>query len=125
VTANLYAAWIAFFLGSLAGLVSGVFFHRESWLGGYGSWSRRMVRLGHIAWFGIGILNLAFALTVRVFGIEGNAGATSVLLIVGVVTMPLVCYLSAFRAAYRHLFAVPALSVLVGIALFVWRLVAT
>lgn len=125
MTANLYAAWIAFFLGSLAGLVSGVFFHRESWLGGYGSWSRRMVRLGHIAWFGIGILNLAFALTVRVFGIEGNAGATSVLLIVGVVTMPLVCYLSAFRAAYRHLFAVPALSVLVGIALFVWRLVAT
>ena len=125
MTANLYAAWIAFFLGAVAGLVSGVFFHRESWLGGYGSWSRRMVRLGHIAWFGIGILNLAFALTVRVFGIEGNAGATSVLLIVGVVTMPLVCYLSAFRAAYRHLFAVPALSVLVGIALFVWRLVAT
>jgi hypothetical protein len=124
MTANLHAAWISFLFGALAGLFSGLFFHREGWLGGYGSWRRRMVRLGHIAFFGIGILNLAFALTVRALGLEVGLGVSSALLIVGAVTMPLVCYLSAFRIAFRLLFAVPALSVVIAVALFVRRMLA-
>lgn len=120
--ANLYTAWLAFLLGSLAGLFTGLFFHREDWLGGYGTWPRRMIRLGHIAFFGLGLLNLAFVLTVRTLGLEGGIALSSILFIVGAVTMPLVCYLSALRAAFRHLFAVPALSVTVAIAAFLWRM---
>ena len=41
-----------------------MFFHGEDWLGGYGSWRRRMLRLGHISMIGTGLLNLAFALSV-------------------------------------------------------------
>ncbi len=123
-TTNLYAAWTGFLLGSLAGLVPGLFFHREDWLGGYGSWQRRMVRLAHVAYFGIGILNLAFALTARSLEIAHGTALPSALLIIGAITMPAVCYLSAFKMAYRQLFAVPALSVTIGVAVFLWRMLA-
>lgn len=121
---NLLAAWIGFFLGALAGMASGLFFHEETWLGGYGSWRRRMIRLGHIAFFGVGFLNLGFALTARGLGLTTGLGLASALLIVGAATMPAVCYLSAWRKPFRNLFAVPALSVTAGLGLFLWRILA-
>ena len=121
---NIYAAWIGFLLGCLAGVVPGLFFHDKDWLGGYGSWARRMIRLAHIAFFGIGLLNLSFALTVRTLGFETGLQTTSVLLIVGAVAMPLVCYLCAWKQVFRHLFFIPAMSVTVGIGFFVWRIFA-
>ncbi|HMF37455.1 MAG TPA: hypothetical protein VKF17_12475, partial [Isosphaeraceae bacterium] len=60
---NLTVAWLAILLGLISGTLLGLFFHREDWLGGYGSWRRRMLRLGHISFFGTGLLNLSFALS--------------------------------------------------------------
>ena len=48
ITFNLWAAWIGIIAGMLSGAALGLFFHEESWLGGYGSWPRRLLRLGHI-----------------------------------------------------------------------------
>lgn len=118
---NFYAAWIAFLLGGLAGAITGLYFHGENWLGGYGSWRRRMIRLGHIAFFGLGLINLAFALSVAVFPVPSGTTLPSVLLLIGAATMPLVCYLSAVKAAFRHLFFIPALATVGGIAAFLWR----
>ena len=122
--ANLYACWIGVLLGILAGAVQGLFFHREDWLGGYASWPRRMVRLGHISFFGLAFINLAFVVTVRMLEGPGWSALPSVLLIIGAATMPLCCYLSAWRPALRHLFPVPVLSTASGVAftLFSWVL---
>jgi len=122
VTINLYAAWIGFLLGAIAGAITGSFFDRETWLGGYADWRRRMVRLGHIALFGIGLLNLGFFLTVESLGMRAGVRLPGYLLVVGAVTMPLLCYLSAYRKGFRHLFFVPAGAVTLALALFVWRL---
>jgi len=119
---NLYAAWFGFGLGCLAGSISGLFFYREKWLGGFASWPRRMLRLAHIAFFGIGFLNLAFALTCRTLELESGVTVPSVLLIVGAVTMPLVCYLSAWKPFFRHIFFIPAVSVILAIAFFLWEI---
>ena len=123
MTINLLAAWISFLLGGLAGAASGLFFRGEDWLGGYGSWRRRMTRLGHISFFGIGLLNLSFALSARALGLEEGLALPSALLVVGAVTMPLVCYLSAWKEGFAHAFVVPAGSVIVALGLFVGRLV--
>lgn len=122
MTINLYAAWIGFLLGALAGATSGLFFDRDDWLGGYADWRRRMVRLGHISFFGIGLLNLGFYLTVEAVGIQGGIRIPAILLMVGAVAMPLVCYLSAHRKGFRHLFFIPAGAVTLALALFTWRL---
>lgn len=123
MTANLYAAWIGFLLGCVAGIIPGLFFHRPDWLGGYASWPRRMLRLGHISFFGIGLLNLAFDLLLRAVPAPSGAGPAGALLLTGAVTMPLVCYLAAWRAGWRHLFFIPALAITVGVALACWSLV--
>jgi len=105
--------------GLIAGAVQGVAFHDENWMGGYGSWRRRLTRLGHIAFLGTGMLNLALALsamTARV-STESVRGA-SVLLLVGAVSMPVVCYLSAWCKPLRQMFFIPVLSLTVGCGWF-------
>jgi hypothetical protein len=119
---NIHAAWVGFLLGCLAGAVPGLFFHDKDWLGGYGSWQRRMIRLAHVAFFGLGFLNLSFALTARTLGLETGLRTSSVLLIVGAAAMPIVCYLSAWKQAFRHLFFIPVGTVTAGVGAFVWRL---
>jgi hypothetical protein len=121
---NLQAAWVGFLLGCVSGAATGLFFHDPNWLGGYASWERRMIRLGHISFFGIGLLNLFFALTARSLGMESGLETISRLLILAAATMPLVCYLSAWKKPFRHLFFIPALSATAGIAWFAWKVMA-
>lgn len=122
---NLQAAWIGIFLGFLAGAVPGLFFHNEDWLGGYGSWRRRMLRLAHISFFGLGIINAAFFLTLEhLVADAAGRGALiwpSRLLVAGAVAMPAVCYLSAWRKTYRHLFFIPVLCLVFGVGEMIWE----
>jgi len=119
---NLVAAWIGFLAGVISGIVPGLLFHGEEWMGGYGSWRRRLTRLGHISFFGIGFLNLAFALSVRSLGLEGGLALASGLFITGAVSMPLLCYLSAWKKSFRHLFFIPVVSLAGAISITLWKI---
>ena len=119
--ANLYVGWIAILIGLVAGAAIGSFFHREAWLGGYGSWRRRMLRLVHISLVGTGLLNLGFALSTASLEMVPAPRIASVLFIVGAVTMPAVCLLSAWRPSARRLFFIPVLSLVVATADFLCR----
>lgn len=112
---NLYAAWLGFAAGVASGAVAGLGFHDDRFAGGYDSWRRRLMRLGHIAFFGIGLLNLCLAATTLFpgWGDVPTWAATS--LASAVVLMPAVCFLSAWRKGFRHLFALPVLAVSAGI----------
>ena len=123
MTINIHAAWIGFLLGSIAGAIPGLFFYKSDWLGGYASWQRRMIRLGHIAFFGIGFLNLSFTLSARALGIVAGLAVPSALLVIGAAAMPTVCYLSAWKPAFRNLFFIPAGTISIAIALFAWRII--
>lgn len=118
---NLRAGWIAIFIGLLVGAVIGVYFHRADWLGGYGSWRRRMLRLAHISMVGTGLLNIAFALSAVALKIAAPPRVASILFIVGAVTMPTICALSAVRPAFRHLFFIPVASLLTAVAECIYR----
>jgi hypothetical protein len=97
----------------------GLFFWREDWLGGYGSWRRRLTRLAHVSFFGLGFINLAFALSVSQLALpRGTAlSAASFSLCLGAATMPIVCYLAAWKKPFRHLFFVPVAAVVAGVAI--------
>ena len=98
----------------------GLLFHKDTWLDGYGTWRRRLVRLAHISFFGIAFINLSFAFSVAHLKLTHPSGLTSSLLMIAAVCMPLVCYLAAWRKPLRHLFPIPALSLLIGISYFVF-----
>jgi hypothetical protein len=113
---NLWTGWVGILAGMLSGTAIGFFFHDERWLGGYTSWPRRLLRLGHVSFFGIAFLNIAFAATLHAIGEVPGARTASWLLVAGAVLMPAVCFLAAWRKPLRHLFFLPVAS-LTGAAL--------
>lgn len=120
--ANLLLGWVWIMLGMLSGAAIGLFFHRPDWLGGYGTWPRRMVRLGHISFFGTGFLNLMFAFTFTDRDGDSLLAVASTAWVVGAVAMPVVCFASAWRKPLRNLFFVPVIALLAGGTLTCWVL---
>ena len=122
VGANLVAGWIGIVLGFLSGLLLGSGFHREEWLGGYTSLTRRLYRLGHISFFGLAAANLLFYFTVKTSGLTGGPLLiASRCFIVGAISMPTCCVIMAHRPALRLLFAIPVVSLLVASVLTLWK----
>jgi hypothetical protein len=113
---NFWVGWVAILVGLLTGATLGMFFHREDWYGGYGSWRRRMLRLVHISMVGTGLLNLAFSFSVDFLALGHCPQIACLLFVVGAITMPTVCALSAWRISFRHLFFVPVLSLTLATA---------
>lgn len=115
---NLWAGWVGMLAGVASGAVIGLFFHREDWMGGYDSYRRRLTRLGHISFFGLGFINILFGLTLTVLHLTGDLLTIATWsLIVGAITMPTCCFLSAWHKPFRHLFPIPVVAVLTGIVL--------
>jgi hypothetical protein len=112
---NLVFAWGGILLGFLSGMVLGLFFHRENWLGGYASFKRRLYRLAHISFFGLGVVNLLFCLTVQNFSLAGPlVHFASLAFITGAIAMPVCCVVMAHFPKAHMIFAVPVLSLIAG-----------
>src|SRR5208283_5087244 len=113
---NLVSGWLGMLAGVLSGAIAGLFFYREDWMGGYASHRRRLTRLGHISFFGLGFLNLIFGATAGLLNLHGRSlQVASIALIVAAVTMPLCCFLTAWRVEFRHSFPIPVGAATVGI----------
>jgi len=122
--------WIQILLGMFSGAVMGLKFANENWLGGYGSWRRRMARLAHISFFGLALVNLAFFFSLFFYvHHEGRNEAllhtTVLMLLAGSVLMPTVCYLAAWRKPLRHLFALPVVCLIGGASLTIYMILFT
>ena len=119
IVSNMFAiAWIGMLLGVLSGALIGLFFHREDWMGGYNSFRRRLTRLGHISFFGLGFINFFFAISHHVAGVAtGCAIPAAIAFTVGAITMPTFCFLTAWKKPFRHFFFIPVISVATGIIL--------
>ena len=109
---NLWFGWCWIAVGLISGAILGLFFYDPNWLGGYGSWRRRMVRFGHISFLGTGLLNIAFVFTILLPDGHQLPAISGWLFIVGAVTMPLVCFLSAWRRSFRYMFPIPVASLI-------------
>lgn len=120
---NLYFGWLAIIFAILSGMLIGIYFHNENWLGGYSSFRRRMLRLGHISFFGIGTLNILYSFTVMSLKIEQEQNHyTGSLFLIALATMPTVCFLTAYKKHFRHLFFIPVLSLLAACLLLILKL---
>ena len=120
VKLHLWSAWVGVLAGMLSGAAMGLLFHPDDWLGGYNSWPRRMLRLGHISFFGIAFLNFAFVATVIVAAKPLYEWA-SPMLIAGAILMPTVCALAAWKKPLRHLFPLPVIRLASAVSIIVWQ----
>jgi hypothetical protein len=112
---NLAMAWLWVLGGFISGLALGTEFHREDWLGGYGSHRRRLYRLGHISFFGLGMVNFMFFLTAHLLSLNApRVTIAGLAFILGAASMPVCCVLMAHWPKLRMIFAIPVLSLVTG-----------
>ncbi len=112
--------WVWILVGFVTGLMLGLGFHRDDWLGGYGSFRRRLIRLGHISFLGLGLINILFALSGPRIALGPAALAfASWALVAGGITMPACCGLMAWRRGFYWGFGVPVACLLAGAGLTV------
>jgi hypothetical protein len=74
-----------------------------------------MVRLGHIALAALGMLNLLYSLSPWPPASDWRAEAAAVCFVIGGVTMPAVCFLTAWREPFRHLFFIPVTALVLAV----------
>jgi len=107
---NWYFGW-ASILGAFAtGAILGVFFYREDFLGGYDSFRRRILRLGHISQAALGMLNVLFAVSTNRSDQSFDGRVAAIAWVVGATAMPAVCFLTAWRVDFRRLFFIPVVA---------------
>jgi hypothetical protein len=113
---SLFVGWTSMIFGALSGAWIGLSFGDDRWGGGYPAFYRRMLRLGHIAFFGLGFVNILFALSILAAPISPMAArAAATAFAVAALTMSPCCFMTAWRRSFRHLFPVPVVSMLAGL----------
>jgi hypothetical protein len=120
---NRRVGWLCTCLGAASGLVMGLWSFDgplavPGWLGEYDQTARRLARLGHIAFFGLGILNVLLAAELR----RGALGprvrrAASWAMNFGNVFLPLTLFAAAAYRPLKYSMSVPALAVFVALVL--------
>lgn len=115
--------WFWIGLGGLSGALIGVRFRDEWFLGGYASWTRRLVRLGHIALFGTGLLAVMLAATLQRHDLgERWESVAAWCMVIGAVGMPAGCFLSAARPRVVPLFILPVVAMGASVTIVYVRL---
>jgi hypothetical protein len=127
---NRRIGWLSTCLGAGSGLIMGLWSFDgpvavPGWLGEYDQTARRLARLGHIAFFGLGILNLLVAGELKRIS-PGSWGrrTASWAMNFGNVFLPLTLFLAAAYRPFKYFMSVPAVAVFLALALIahgVWH----
>ena len=112
---NWQLGWWLVLLAFVTGAGLGLFFHRDDFLGGYNSFRRRIVRLGHIALAALGMLNVIFSYSPWPLPATAMGDSASLGFVVGGVAMPTVCFLTGWREGCRHLFFIPVVALMLAV----------
>jgi len=120
---NRRVGWLSTCWGVISGAILGLWsfdgpFPVPAWLGEYDQTSRRLARLGHIAFFGLGILNVLVAgeLGRARFGPWGRKAASWAMNF-GNVFLPLTLFAAAAYRPLKYGMGAPVLSVLLALVL--------
>ena len=113
---NILFGWAWMCVGFLAGMILGLRAEGEQWLGGYASVTRRYLRLAHVAFVALSIINILYGKELGTIDLPNHfKNIGSALMIFGAAGVPLACISAAFLRKTRYLLPVPAAAVLIGV----------
>ena len=114
---NVLFGWCWMCMGFIFGLILGMRAEGENWLGGYGSLKRRYLRLGHVAFIALSMINILYGKEIVTSVLPASiARAGSILMIFGAVGIPLTCITAVFFRKAKFFLPLPALAMLIGTA---------
>jgi hypothetical protein len=111
---NWLIGWVLILCSFFTGALLGLRFHRDDFLGGYNSFRRRILRLGHIALAALGTLNILYSL-------GPQEKIASIGLVAGGILMPAICFLTTWRPTFRRLFFLPVLCLITAVVCIIYR----
>lgn len=127
---NRRIGWTSAALGGITGLILGLWSFDgplpvPEFLGDYDDTSRRLARLGHIAFFGLGVLNLLTATQLERGGLaEKSPRVASWLMNFGNIFLPLTLFAASVYQPCKYLMPLPATAVTITMCLLAyssWR----
>ena len=108
---NILFGWCWINIGFIMGMVMGMKFKNPDWLGGYASWERRMLRLSHVAFIFLSILNIVYGHELaNVQMSETLKQLGSILIIIGAIGIPTIVFTAAFYKKILYWLAVPIIA---------------
>jgi len=117
---NIKFGWVWLLVGIFEAAFIGMFAFQEGWLGGYVSLTRRLVRLSHIAFMALSILNIIYGLCLEQLDFSlrlKKIGSYSMIL--AAIFMPTICLLSAINSFFQALFFLPVVFFLIAAIIMV------
>ncbi len=121
---NILFGWAWMCVGFLSGMILGLRAEGEQWLGGYASLTRRYLRLAHVAFVALYIINILYGKELGTIDLPNNFKTIgSALMIFGAAGVPLACISAAFLRKTRYFLPVPATAVLTGVIILLIGLV--
>jgi len=120
---SLAVAWASLATGAATGLLLGLWSFRgpvpvPAFLGEYDELPRRLLRLGHIAFFGLGMLNIMLSRHMASGSVRRSLGRVALgSMNFGNVLLPLTLILAAFIEPAKYLMSLPAAAVTVALVI--------
>ncbi len=123
---NRLVAWSGFCLGVLSGSLMGLWafggpIDPPIWIGDYDDTPRRLIRLAHISFFGIGYLNLLLARELPGLDLGGRSKAlASWCMNAANILLPLLLFAAAIYGPLKYLLPIPVTATLIALAVATW-----
>jgi|SaaInl4_150m_RNA_FD_contig_21_1516141_length_898_multi_9_in_0_out_0_3 hypothetical protein len=123
---NRAIAWASFLLGVITGMVMGLWSFdgpvpTPAGLTRYGETSRRLLRLGHIAFFGLGYLNLLLAAELPTMPLDKKQKRRAAhWMNFGNVVLPILLIAAAAQPLFKYLLPIPASAIAIALAIAAW-----
>ncbi len=128
---NRAVGWTSLVLGAATGLVIGLWSFDgpaavPAWIGDYGATPRRLLRLGHIAFFGLGVINVLMARELPPLAVAGAVRRTAFhAMNFGNLVLPVTLVGAALQPALKWALPIPALAVFAALCLMAFATFAS
>ena len=117
---NVLFGWGWMCVGFLSGMILGLRAEGEGWLGGYASVPRRYLRLAHVAFIALSIINILYGHELGSVALPNDTqNIGSALMIFGAVGIPITCIYAAFIRKAKYFLPLPASALLIGAIIMV------
>ena len=120
---NVLVGWCSLVVGAAVGMVMAFWSFDgpvpvPEWIGSYDTLSRRLLRLGHIAFFGLGILNILLAQHLPQFDLGIREKRLAALCMnIGNIFLPLALIAASIWHPLKYVTSLPATSVFIALAI--------
>jgi hypothetical protein len=118
---NIRFGWLWILAGIILGAILGMWSFNgplPSPIGAYDALPRRMIRLSHIAFIALSIINILYGYEIDSLRIGEKAKKSgSLLLILGSVLMPTFLIISAFFEPFKYILMIPAMLILASLVI--------